>query len=726
MALRSYLIGPLEEGQQNNIEPFYLPEEAFFQLEDVYVWRGRVRKRFGYSLIGSNDLNSRLRMQIGTTAAVTGNFAIGAVPGSIFKVGQMFSVGTTVFTVNVTGTPAVLLTTGTATGTYDTTTGALSITGNTENPSTAVYFYPAEPVMGLRTRESSSINKEDIIAFDTQFSYIFNGTAWSRLDTATSWTGTNSNFFWSCNYRGQNPYETYFYAVNNVAADHIKYIPEGSAAWTDFFPQLDSGGAPVRFLRTCRVLLPFKDRLVAFNTTEEQTGVDRKYPNRCRFSQNGDPRNPVTSWVDNVSGKGGFIDAPTQEKIITAEYIKDRLVVYFERSTWELVYTGNTQLPFRWQQINNELGCESTFSVIGFDTAVLGVGNVGVHSCNGVNVARIDEKIPDEVFKIHNGNDGPERVYGIRDYYNEVVYWSFPNDVGDPTFPTRILLYNYRNSTWSIFNDSFTCFGYYQKISDLTWATIGSIYPTWSVWNNPWGSPLFQSSFPDIVAGNQEGFVFVLDSGLSSNSQSLYITDMNSGTAELTIIDHNLRENDYVLVEEAQGITSLNGSIFVVDEVVDSNTIILDTTFSGTYTGAGKLSRISNLKILSKQFNPGTPVGQQFRVAYIDFLLNRTAVGEISLDYLIDTTSGSSIQDQVVSDVILGNNTLYTKVEQNSSYQINQQQIWHRYYVQSNSQFLQLLFYMDDEQMKNKDIARSDFEMHAILIYAEPQGRLIG
>jgi len=724
MVLKSFLIGPLTEGQQNNIEPFFLPEEAYFELEEAYVWRGRVRKRFGYSLLGSNDLNSRLRINIGTTAAVTGNFPSTVVPGIIFKIGQVFSIGTTVFTVNALGTPATLLTTGVATGTFDTTTGAVIITGNTENPSTAIFFYPAEAVMGLRTRETSTINAEDVIAFDTQFSYIRSGGGWVRLGSAL-WSGSDSSFFWTTNYRGANPYETFFYAVNNTAADNIKYIPEGSSTWTNFRPQFNSAGTN-RFLETCRVLLPFKDRLVAFNTIEDENGTDRKYQNRCRFSQNGDPTNATTSWIDDTTGRGGFIDAPTQEKIITAESIKDRLIVYFERSTWELVYTGNTALPFRWQQINNELGSESTFSVIGFDTSVIGIGNVGVHTCNGVNVTRIDEKIPDEVFKIHNGNSGPERVYGIRDYFNETVYWAFPDASNDPTFPTRILFYNYRNNTWAIFNDSFTCFGYFQKTSDLTWDTVPDTYPTWDEWNNPWGSPLFQSAFRDIIAGNQEGFVFTINNGLSSNSQSLYITDMDAATERLTVIDHNLKVEDYVLVEEAAGITALNDTVFQVQEVIDSDTIVLDTTFTGTYTGAGKLSRISNIKILSKQFNPGTPIGQQFRVPYVDFLLNRTTSGEISLNYLIDTSSGDAIQDQVSSSTLLGSNVLYTRTEDNQTFQINQSQIWHRYYIQSQAQFLQLLFFMDDAQMRDLAISRSDFELHAMIFYIEPQGRIIG
>lgn len=720
MGLKSFLIGPLQEGQQNNIEPFYLPEEAYFELQDLYVWRGRVRKRIGSSLIGADDLTSRLRINLGNTDG-SGNISL-TVPGAIFKVGQMFSIGSELFTVNVVGTPADLLDTGAATlATYNTTTGALVITGAAA--TTPCFFYPAEPVMGLRSRESGVVNEEEIIGFDTQFAYQRSGGAWARLGTAL-WTGNDSQFFWSTNYRGTNPYETFFYTVNYVPTDNIKFIPAGSSTWTNFRPQLNTGGTN-RFLETCLILLPFKDRLVALNTIEDEGGTDRTYVNRCRFSQNGDPTNATTSWIDDTAGRGGFIDAPTAEQIVTAEPLKDRLIVYFERSTWELVYTGDRALPFRWQQLNNELGCEGTFSVIGFDQTVLGVGNVGVHSCNGVNVNRIDEKIPDEVFQIHNGNDGPARVYGIRDYFNELVYWSFPDASDDPTYPTRMLLYNYRNNTWAFFTDSFTCFGYFQKDTDLKWETVEDRYPTWSQWNEPWGSPLFQSSHLNVISGNQEGFVFLLDSGLSSNAQSLSITDMTPSST-LTIIAHNLPLASYILIQEAQGITSLNGTIVQVQEVVDENTIVIDTEFSGTYLGGGKVSRVSNLKILTKQFNPGTPVGEQFRVPYIDFLLNRTSEGEVSLNYLIDTSSGDAIQDQVSEGVLFGNNILFTKVEDTDGFQINQQQIWHRYYVETESQFLQLLFFMSDSQMRNREIAQSDFELHAMLFYAEPEGRIIG
>lgn len=720
MAVKNYLIAPYASGQQDDVEPWLLPEDAFETLENAYVWRGRVRKRFGYRTIGAGPLESRLRYDLGNTDG-SGNISTTA-PGVIFKVGQTFSVGTEEFTVTQTGTPANMLTTGAATtATFDTTSGAVVINGAAAG--TALFFYPSEPVMGLTLREQSTINFEETIAFDTQFSYLRSASAWTQVD-ATAWTGSNSDFFWTTNYRGANPYDTNLYVTNFVAADNIKYLPQGTTAWTTLRPRVD--GAGTRFLETCRVLVGFKDRLVALNTIEDAAA--NEYPNRCRFSQNGNPTTVADSWIDDVPGRGGYIDAPTKEAIVTAAFIKDRLIVYFERSTWELVYTTDSTLPFRWQQINNELGAESTFSVVEFDKAALGVGQVGIHACDGVNVERIDQKIPNEVFRIHNGNDGIERVYGIRDYYRELVYWTFPSADVNPTFPTRVLVHNYTDGSWALIKDSFTCFGNFQRDVDLTWGNADQTYPTWGEWNAAWQSGQAQSAFPWISIGNQQGWVFLLDTDRSSNAKAMYITDMDPVTAQLTVTDHNLEVGEYVVVEDAQGITALNGDVFQVNSVVDSDTIILDTTFTGTYTGGGNLTRLSNISILSKRFNPGTPIGQQFRVPYVDFLLDATVNGEVSLDYLIDESTGNAVQDNAVKDVLLGTNVLYTRPEESTDIgpdQANQsQKLWHRYFMQTNAQFLQVKIYMTEAQMKDLAISRSDFQMHAMSIYVTPQGRI--
>ena len=242
----------------------------------------------------------------------------------------------------------------------------------------------------------------------------------------------------------------------------------GVANSSGFFFLPAYGGSPQPqftgpFVQTCRIIVPFFNRLLLLNTIENDnstfgaspgTGTATAYVNRCRYSFNGSPfarnawyeKNQSDSDVgatavanNNIAAGAGSIDAATEEQIISAEFIKDRLIVYFERSTWEIVYTGNEVLPFRWQKLNTELGSQSTFSTVPFDRAVLTIGNTGVHSCNGVNVERIDDKIPDEIFEFATKNSNTLRTVGIRDYYTELVYWTFVYDTITPTqtFPTK-------------------------------------------------------------------------------------------------------------------------------------------------------------------------------------------------------------------------------------------------------------------------------------------------
>lgn len=731
MAVKSYLIAPFQTGLEKDKQPWLLTEDAFEILEDAYIWRGRLKKRYGYELIGEDYLLSRLRINLGNTGVSPFPAAPTPVPGAlpVPNAGQqLFSIGNVILTCNAAGSPATLLSTdGSYSGTFDTATGIYSI-NHPVIAATPVYYYPGLPVMGLRTRELPTVNQEQTIAFDTQFAYRRTSGGWSRLGStaASIWTGSDSQFYWTCNARGTQPYDTFLYAVNYKPSDHIKYIDQLATTWTDFRPQLDAGGAPTKFLDTCRILLPFKDRLVALNTQENESASNRIYQNRCRFSQNGDPTNAANSWID-TPGRGGFIDAPIEQAIITAQILKDRLIVYFERSTWELVYTRNKSTPFRWQEINRELGAESPFSQVLFDQGLLGVGNVGIHRCNGVNVERIDEKIPLAVFNIHNGNEGIERVYGIRDFYNEIVLWTFPNATFDTTYPDQILVYNYINNSWAFFNDSFTCFGYFQLIDDRIWSDINE---EWQDYNNSWRGPKLQSSALRIAAGNQQGNVVLLDAGLSKNSESFYIYDITIGTdINVKSNNHNLQNGDYVLIKGVQGITSINDKIYLV-KFVDINNISLkkdpDVTYTGTYTGGGTLSRVSNLNIWTKKFNPGTPIGQQFNIPYIDFLLFKTEEGQISVNYYIDQFDGNSLRDQDISNALLGTNVLLTSPEPLTPYQEFSEKIWNRFYTHANAQFIQLRFYMSDTQMTDVAISTSNFIMDGMILYAKSEGRLTG
>ena len=601
-----FLIANMEIGLERDREPWLLPDEAFPTLEDSYLFRGRLKRRLGYENLGRiceeatpDDFGARDPAPDQRTGPLTLGGALQVQPGSV-----SITDGVTTFQDDGTGQMVVTVGTGTG-GPIDYFTGIFDVTfliaGATNVIATFCLFF-GRPVMGLRTRELSVINQEQLIGFDTEKANRFSTfldifvdiSFYKTTGIAFSWTGTNSDFFWTYNYANA------FWVTNSVkgfqdivddttpgAGDGIRWF-DGNG-WINFLPPIDSTSGPgPNFLMGAKIIVTYRNRLVVLNTTEgTSVGAFNEFPQRARWSQNGTPYYVDTlpsgfsgsfegdAWNSDVVGKGGFIDAPTSEQIISAEFINDDLIVYFERSTWKLSYYGSPVLPFVWIRVNVELGAESTFSVVPFDSGLLGVGNYGIVISNGNEIKRIDQKIPDEVFKIHNGNDGVKRVYGIRDFPKQLVYWTFPDQSTDPTFPTRVLVYDYLEGTYAIFNDSLTCFGQYQPIDDVTWADLKQ---SWIATPEAWNSGQLQSDFPLIVAGNQQGFVFKnYNSGPVINDPSLFLTGITvANPVVITSVNHNLLEETFIKFSDINGLT--------LDIIAEDQGTALDgsTTFSAT------------------------------------------------------------------------------------------------------------------------------------------------
>ncbi len=805
MAYDRFLIAPINNGLDTSLRPWLTPDDSFQQLTNAYTFRGRIRKRFGSILMGATQtlvtspLNSRLRVSVATTDGA-GN-ATGTVPGGVYAIGQAFSIGTEIFTVNVLGVPAVMLDTGASvTHTYNTTTGVYNFAGAAA--LTSVYFYPALPVMGLTNYENGTINNQPSFAFDTRFAYQFLTTAWERsiLGIPPTWHGDNADFFWASNWAGITSDQLVMFVSNFQAtvgntpaltddpiwAYSLQFAAPG---WQPFSYSPDAvinfdnqqpytvtrtrqtavpGDIIASFVETARIVLPFKDRLVLLNTIESTitnatpydptnhaskiasgvtpakynsiTTTNNQYVNRCRYSHNGSPF-ATNAWLEPgfsykldtatattvVADGAGYIDAPTDEEIISADFIKDRLIVYFERSTWELAYTGNQILPFVWQKINTELGSESTFSIVPFDKVVLGIGNVGVHACNGSNVERIDNLIPDEVFAIKNKEEGVVRTAGIRDYYTEMVYWTFPSndERSSQVYPDRVLVYNYKTGSWAFNDDSITTWGYFEQQLDRTWATTDQL---WDEADFTWTSGVVQAQFRQVIAGNQEGYVFIILPDYGRNARVLQISDITTfaGRTRLLIIDHNLKENDYIIIETPQGVVGLDGHIYQVS-FVNINTVELIppdslpyATYTGTYTGGGTVARVSNIQIKSKQWNPYVEKGRSFYLAKIDFCVLKTQSGQITVDYYPSGTNLSMVEAADATLMIMGTNVLETSPF--ALYPLEQEQIrlWHPVYFQTDGDFVQIALYFTDAQIRTNAIAFSAFEIEGIILHTQP------
>lgn len=753
MSNPTFAVVNLRDGARRDVVPFLLENDSFPVLENAFPFRGRIQKRSCFSRLGTGT--SRLRWQVGTTDGAGAAFvALNDAPitSSIIQL----TVGSTVFTDSgaVDVPPAPLLSNSGATAALDRTTGLVAILG--ADPLTPIYYYPGLPVIGLKVVEQVSsndaINDELLMGFDTRYSYIYdkptqNFSAANQFVTTNNiftWEGTSSDLFWTTNYF------QVLWATNNIPGLHaavdadapgegdgIRWYNSVNNRWSNFNPGLNGTTtppvAPTEFLLGGLIILPYKDRLVVLNTVEGAALNGTRFPQRARWSQNGTPFYvngptagpfPTNAWSSVEIGRGGFIDAPTQEQIVSAEFIKDTLVVFFERSTWQLVYTNNEILPFVWQKINTELGSESTFSTVPFDRGIFTIGNYGIITTDSVNVVRIDEKIPDEVFQIQNKNNGPKRVTGIRDYNSQLVYFSYPIVVDEDnegptytlTFPNQVLVYNYQDGSWAEFDDSFTSFGYWQAVTDKTWEDIKQ---SWESSNFAWNSQVLQAKYPDVVAGNQRGYVFVY-SQIQQNGQNVPSLEIsNASNLTITCPDHNLVNGDYILITEMTGFTTWNNTIFIV---ANANVNTFDLTLPSPniiplatgYTGAGVITHIPKPTIMTKEFNPFYQEGDSTRVNYIDILMDKTASGQITAEFYTNSNDNLPIE----SDLVL------TSPEPATSYSTTQQRIWHRIYSNTFGSFFQNKFTLNDDQMRDLSIATSDITIHGLVYYVNPAGRL--
>lgn len=533
--------------------------------------------------------------------------------------------------------------------------------------------------------------------------------------------------------------------------------------WINFMPPLSAldlttdGLGNIRnpnpdYLVGSQTIVPFKGRLLFLDVTIAQFvthGVYNfvRFKNRVVYSQDGTPYYTVNndtdvtpamvpldqtadpqSWSANRAGRGGFIGAPVTQTLVTVSENEDVLITGFETRQLKLIFTGDDSLPFIFQTINSELGSQSTFSGISLDTGILSIGEFGVALTTQVSAQRIDLQIPDQVFDIRRNNNDDQRVTSIRDFRNEWVYFTYCPNTNTAVFPSKTLLYNYRDNTWATFDENFTTYGMFRRVIGTTWATLNEKYTTWAAWNDPWLFGSTEEQYPNIVGGNQHGFVMIRDSG-TFEARSQYIEAINITIPEVPVItspDHGLDSNEFIEIEGAIGITNINELIFQIDVIdADTFTLLLDDLQLinlpvGIYLGDGTYRRLSRPNIQTKQFPLFWEGGRQTRIGTQKYFLQATTAGQITVNLFMSqadnfpVNSPSNSQYQVYSQIVL------TSKEPESRYPPDANQMWHRLSSSFIGDTVQIGITLNDVQMRNNDINSSEIILHSMIFDLYP------
>ena len=588
----------------------------------------------------------------------------------------------------------------------------------------------------------------------------------------------------------------YLTNVSNPAVDCIRWYdgdptndnpnPTGFVngnGWVNFMPPLSRLNFSITdlppaqyYLVGARLIIEFKDRLhfVGPVVQASVSGALPIYlPDTVVFSQNGTPYytssfpndpslantifNPILvptnqtatapAWWEDQTGFGGFVSTGTDETILTAISNEDVYLMGTTGFQVRYVYTGNDLLPFSFYSVDSELTTDSTFSAINMGKGAITRGNRGFIITTQREATRFDLDILDQEFEISIEQNGAERFTAIRDFANEWIYFTYRSDDNENTFPNQTLQYNYRDTSWAIFNESYTHYGQFRRDTGYTWATLP--YNTWNSWNEPWNALEGNILKPEVIAGNQQGFVFFRDDG-TNEDPSLYIQSIQTSGSPTFILgitspDHCLNEGDYILINGS--FVSPGPNIVQVEALVDENTFVINPPLLlvSPFIGGGTITRMYVPFIQTKQFPTYWDMGKKTRIGVQQYLLSTTPSGQIQLLIFLSQNSdfgynsGNIVPDaNVLNNALIYSTVLYTCLEStnlgltpaNTNLQMisdgsgttGQQQIWHRINTSLIGDSVQLGFTMSDAQMRDPTLPNqfAEIELHGFTLNVSP------
>lgn len=542
MGYQPFLIAPYSTGLDTDLEPWLLPEEAFQEIINAHIHHGYVEKRSGIQLFAttaSTDADFEI-----TAASQTDPVTLTLVDVTNLSNGDQIQIDYVVGMTQLNGGKYLVSNkTGGAGGTID----LQDLTGiDIDGTAFGAYISdgyvstaPGDRIMGIgRCYDSSGVPQ--MIVWDDKRGYYYNRTSnsLSPLDLDDIFDSGDTDYVWWEDWSSvastaasvlNRLYFTNGKAVNGSNQNGIRFYscassPTAPIAVANSLFQPTINGAST--IDGCKLIFSIRQRLLLLNTVEGGT----IYPQRARWCQARNPGGtgtPLTfsdEWDDNIPGKGGFVDAPTSEHIISARFIQDNLVVWFTNSIWLLQPTSDPRLPFRWSKLNNFRGADAKFGTMEFDRYVAGVSIRGINITDGNDTRRIDQRIEDFVTDEVN-SDEFDKVYLGRNHQLRRSWFLYPSLESDET--DHALILDDESGAFSKYAINLNVLGYGARGVDLALDDFPSSptdlnpfnlkvrldeYGTESLQSFHWGgnNELF-------MGGDINGNVFELDTSLSDN-----------------------------------------------------------------------------------------------------------------------------------------------------------------------------------------------------------------
>jgi hypothetical protein len=505
---KPYPIYDFKTGLKLDAEQWRLPSDALDIMQNCYVYQGTVNKRLGYT-----EFDKLVHLVSDEVLSSTADGSITSFNGTLSN--TPVRVSDILFTATLTnsGTETILATTSTgttlsglygATGNIDSDTGVVSLDFSTSSGTVAsgtnitvdYSYFPGLPVVGIWNFYQND-GTSQLVAMNTQRLNVYNELT-SRFNDVTGsgiWTGDESNFVWATNYNNK------MYMTNNL--DRVQ-VYDGTTVEPLMIDITTTSGA-INYVNTCLLIQAYKERLLLFRTDEV---TDGDQPQRVRWCAVNNPED----WNEVDSGHGGYVDADTEEWIMGCDFIGDSIIGLFERSVWKLEYTGNSDSPFGWAKATQGDGCYATFSPTSYDNEITAQGPTGIISTDGRSTTRIDDKIPDLTLTYN-----PEKInmsYSVTIDELRQTWQTYVS--GDSEHSDKVLVLNYNENSWSIYDLAINCFGFYTIQDDWTWNDLDM---PWTQFEWTWADKTKRAGYPTTLGGDINGNIWQLNDTGGDNGE---------------------------------------------------------------------------------------------------------------------------------------------------------------------------------------------------------------
>jgi len=363
------------------------------------------------------------------------------------------------------------------------------------------------------------------------------------------------------------------------------------------------------------------------------------------------------SGIRTTSGNGdkfnapgsGLLQADTYESINGLSILGQVLALNFNRSNWTLEKATDAFNPYFIRKVPSVEGTNAKFSAVSWFDKVLSIGKTGIISTDGRQSLRSDNKIPnfttEEIDQVKFN-----LTYGGFDRVNNQFLWTYKQSGIESDTQTHVLVYNYEERTWSVYDQRFSVLGQTDIGLDLTWDEIfeGSGNASWAQWDTTeelWDRIGLGESVQKTLAGDDLGFIYELNQDYDDYYTTITgITQASS--AVLTVNATGIQTGDRVTIQFVSGMTEINNFIpgednlnyvpyTVIAATPTSITLNVNSTLFTPYTSGGTISKVISFSAETIPFNPYRSIGRRCFVSHVEFLID-TNGGNLRVDIYAD------------------------------------------------------------------------------------------